>query len=293
MKKIIHILSALLILSSCAIAKKKNKQIPYGAGTYLIETTQGNITVRTFAETPLHSKNFDSLVRAGFYDGLLFHRVIPQFMIQGGDPKSKDAPAGTPLGSGDVGYRVPAEFSEKIYHKRGALAAARDGNPQKASSGCQFYIVQGQVWPESELVIDQYKLNNALGQLMQNPNYAYLQDTLGRLYYSGDMEAYKAKMIALAPTCEKELGISLKKEVSPERLTCYTTTGGSPHLDEEYTVFGKVISGMDVIDKIAAVQVDPRDRPLEDLPMIVTVEEMSKKKITKQYGYQFPESEKK
>ncbi|MBP6455722.1 MAG: peptidylprolyl isomerase [Chitinophagaceae bacterium] len=151
MKKIIHILSALLILSSCAIAKKKNKQIPYGAGTYLIETTQGNITVRTFEETPLHSKNFDSLVRAGFYDGLLFHRVIPQFMIQGGDPKSKDAPAGTPLGSGDVGYRVPAEFSEKIYHKRGALAAARDGNPEKASSGCQFYIVQGKKMSEAEI----------------------------------------------------------------------------------------------------------------------------------------------
>lgn len=249
-----------------------------------------------YDETPKHKENFIKLAKEHYYDSLLFHRVMKDFMIQGGDPNSKIVQPGQPLGTGGPGYTIPSEFNKKYFHEKGALSAARlpdNQNPNKESSGSQFYIVQGQVWPESELVIDQYKLNNALGQLMQNPNYAYLQDTLGQLYYSGDMEAYKAKMIALAPTCEKELGISLKKEVSPERLQSYTTTGGSPHLDEEYTVFGKLISGMDVIDKIAAVQVDPRDRPLEDLPMIVTVEEMSKKKITKLYGYQYPEPSKK
>ncbi len=260
------------------------------------KTKYGDMVAILYDETPKHKENFIKLAKEHYFDSLLFHRVMKDFMIQGGDPNSKIALPGQPLGTGGPGYTIPSEFNDKFFHEKGALSAARlpdNQNQSKESSGSQFYIVQGQVWPESELTIDQNKLNSALGQLMQNPNYAYLQDTLGRLYYSGNMEAYKAKMIELVPTCEKELGVSLKKEVSPEKLKVYTTIGGSPHLDGEYTVFGRVISGLDVIDKIAAIQVDPRDRPVEDLPMIVTVEEISKKKITKQYGYEYPESKKK
>lgn len=260
------------------------------------KTKYGDMVAILYDETPKHKENFIKLAKEHYYDSLLFHRVMEKFMIQGGDPDSKHAQPGQPLGVGSPGYTIPAEFNEKFFHEKGALSAARTPdaqNPEKESSGSQFYIVQGQVWPESELTIDMNKLNNGIRQLMQNPNYVYLQDTLGRLYYSGDMEAYKSKMISLAPVCEKELGISVKKEVSPEKLKTYATLGGSPHLDGEYTVFGKIISGLEVIDKIAAVQVDPRDRPIEDVPMMVTVEEMSKKKITKQYGYQYPETEKK
>lgn len=260
------------------------------------KTKYGDMVAILYDETPKHKENFIKLAKEHYYDSLLFHRVMEKFMIQGGDPDSKHAQPGQPLGVGSPGYTIPAEFNEKFFHVKGALSAARTPdaqNPEKESSGSQFYIVQGQVWPESELTIDMNKLNNGIRQLMQNPNYVYLQDTLGRLYYSGDMEAYKSKMISLAPVCEKELGISVKKEVSPEKLKTYATLGGSPHLDGEYTVFGKIISGLEVIDKIAAVQVDPRDRPIEDVPMMVTVEEMSKKKITKQYGYQYPETEKK
>jgi cyclophilin family peptidyl-prolyl cis-trans isomerase len=281
------LLFASVILTSCA--QKKDYVVTF-------KTKYGDMVAILYDETPKHKENFIKLAKEHYYDSLLFHRVMENFMIQAGDPDSKHAQPGQPLGVGSPGYTIPAEFNEKFIHEKGALSAARipdNQNPKKESSGSQFYIVQGQVWPESELTIDQNKLNNGIRQLMQNPNYAYLQDTLGRLYYAGDMEAYKNKMISLAPVCEKELGISVKKEVSPEKLKVYTTTGGSPHLDGEYTVFGKVISGLDVIDKIAAVEVDQRDRPLENVMLTVTVEEMSKKKITKKYGYQYPEPAKK
>lgn len=261
-----------------------------------IKTKYGDLVAILYDETPKHKENFIKLAKEHYFDSMLFHRVMEKFMIQGGDPDSKHAQPGQPLGVGSPGYTIPSEFNPKFFHDKGSLSAARipdQQNPNKESSGSQFYIVQGQVWPKAELEIDQSKLNSALRQLMQNPNYTYLQDTLTRLYYAGNMDAYKNKMIELVPVCEKELGISLKKEIDPEKLKVYTTIGGSPHLDGEYTVFGKVISGLEVIDKIAAVQVDSRDRPIEDVQMMVTVEEMPKKKITKQYGYQYPEAEKK
>ncbi len=261
-----------------------------------IKTKYGDMVAILYDETPKHKENFIKLVKEHYYDSMLFHRVMQEFMIQAGDPNSKAAKPGEPLGMGGPGYTVPSEFNTKFFHEKGALSAARlpdQQNPNKESSGSQFYIVQGKVWPQSELEIDQNKLNSAIRQLMQNPNYTYLQDTLSQLYYSGNMEAYKNKMLELVPVCEKELGISVKKEIDPEKLKVYTTIGGSPHLDGDYTVFGKVISGLDVIDKIAAVQVDQRDRPIEDVSIIVTVEEISKKKITKQYGYHYPEPEKK
>ena len=186
----------------------------------LLKTTFGDITIALYDDTPAHRDNFHKLVNDKFYDGVLFHRIIKGFMIQGGDPDSKTAKPGQRLGSGDVGYTIPAEFVPAHFHKRGAVCAARMGdnvNPQKASSGCQFYIVDGTVY-------DNDKLN----------------------------------MIA------QRTG----KTFTPEQIQAYTTVGGAPFLDGDYTVFGEVISGMDVVDKIASQQKDGADRPVEDIKII-------------------------
>ena len=186
----------------------------------LLKTTLGDITIALYDDTPAHRDNVHKLVNDKFYDGVLFHRIIKGFMIQGGDPDSKTAKPGQRLGSGDVGYTIPAEFVPAHFHKRGAVCAARMGdnvNPQKASSGCQFYIVDGTVY-------DNDKLN----------------------------------MIA------QRTG----KTFSPEQVQAYTTIGGAPFLDGDYTVFGEVINGMEVVDKIASQQKDGADRPLEDIKII-------------------------
>ena len=190
----------------------------------LITTEFGNMKVKLYNETPQHRDNFIKLAEKGFYDGLLFHRVIKGFMIQGGDPESKNAPASKQLGAGDVGYTIPAEFVyPKYYHKKGALAAARQGdqvNPEKRSSGCQFYIVQGEKWDGNRL-----------------------------------------RMV------EAQSG----KKFTKEQAEVYATVGGTPFLDGEYTVFGEVVEGLDVVDKIAGVACGPMDRPVTDVKMKMTV----------------------
>jgi len=188
-----------------------------------IETTQGNIVVKLYNETPKHRDNFIKLVKEGAFNDLLFHRVIKEFMIQGGDPNSRGAKPGQMLGDGGLGYTIPAEFVPSLYHKKGALAAARQGdqvNPAKESSSCQFYIVQGKVWNPREL-----------------------------------------NMI------EQRYG----KKFTPEQVEAYTTLGGTPFLDGDYTVFGEVVEGLDVIDKIAAVPCGPMDRPVEDVKMKMSI----------------------
>ena len=183
-------------------------------------TSQGKITLRLYDETPLHRDNFLKLVENHTYDGLLFHRVIKNFMVQAGDPNSRNAKPGQPLGDGTLGYTVPAEFRPNLIHKRGALCAARQGdqvNPKKASSATQFYIVQGQVWDDKAL----------------------------------DM-------------MEQRFG----KKFTGEQRKVYTTVGGTPHLDGDYTVFGEVVDGMDVVNKIADVVCDRMDRPVEDVKII-------------------------
>lgn len=251
-----------------------------------------------YDETPKHKANFVKLAKEHYFDSILFHRVIAGFMIQGGDPNSKKAKPGEALGMGGPGYTVDAEFNPKFFHEKGALSAARLGdgqNPTKASSGSQFYIVQGTIIPESnmeELKIDQMKLGMAFRQFMQNPANKPMIDSLNQVYMTGDMEAYKKKLFAIVPRIEKETNTKIMRDVSAEKIKAYTTNGGAPHLDGEYTVFGKVIKGLEVIDKIAAVQKDGGDRPVEDIRMFVTVEELSKKKITKLYGYVYPEVKK-
>ena len=287
MNKIISffMLSIFTLITSCA--QKKDYVVT-------IKTSYGDMVAILYDETPKHKANFIKLAKEHYFDSLLFHRVIQGFMIQGGDPQSKKAVSGIPLGSGGPGYTVEAEINAKFYHEKGALSAARlsdQQNPLKASSGSQFYVVQGTVIPQAaidELKIDQAKLNSGMQQILQKIENRPLYDSLSQLYYAGNMEAYKQKIFSLIPRIEKQTGTKITREVSPEKMKAYTTAGGAPHLDGEYTVFGKVIKGLEMIDKIAAVQKDGSDRPVEDIRMTVTVEELSKKKITKMYGYQYP-----
>mgnify|MGYP003290175539 CR=1 FL=1 len=203
-------------------AQTADKQDSNNEPTYYvkIETTFGDMTLKLYNETPLHRDNFLKLVGEGFYDGTLFHRVINGFMIQGGDPDSKNAQPGQPLGSGTLGYRIPAEFRPNLFHKKGALAAARDNNPMKESSACQFYIVQGNVWP-----IERFE----------------------------------------------QLAYQMGKVIPVEHQKVYSTLGGTPFLDQDYTVFGEVVEGLEVIDKIAAVPTGAMDRPVEDVKMKITI----------------------
>jgi peptidyl-prolyl cis-trans isomerase B (cyclophilin B) len=261
-----------------------------------IKTSYGDMVAILYDETPKHKENFIKLAKEHYFDSLLFHRVIEGFMIQGGDPESKKAQPGQRLGNGGPGYTVEAEINPKFFHEKGALSAARlsdQVNPTKASSGSQFYIVQGKVMKEHELKIDPQKFNAALGQFFQNPaNKAHL-DSVMNFQKTGNFQAMEKYLLALKPTVEAQLNTSVDKEVSAELLKAYTTVGGTPMLDNQYTVFGKVIKGLDVLDKIAAVKKDPMDRPLEDVRMTVTVEEMKKSKIEKLYGYKYSEVPKK
>jgi peptidyl-prolyl cis-trans isomerase B (cyclophilin B) len=259
-----------------------------------INTKYGEMVAILYDETPKHKENFLKLAKEHYFDSLLFHRVIQGFMIQGGDPNSRHAKPGEPLGNGGPSYTIDAEFNPNFYHEKGALSAARLGdaqNPTKASSGSQFYIVQGTVLQEAELRLDPVKMNTALQQYFQNPNNKGAYDSVLTYYQNQDMRGYQDYLLKIKPRVEKETGIIAEKEVSPEKLKAYTTIGGAPHLDGGYTVFGKGIKGLEVIDQIAAQPVSD-ERPVEDIRMMVTVEEMSKKKIEKEFGYKYPEKKK-
>ncbi|OYU97290.1 MAG: peptidylprolyl isomerase [Bacteroidetes bacterium B1(2017)] len=236
-----------------------------------ISTSYGVMVVRLYNETPLHRDNFIKLVKQGFYDSLLFHRVIKSFMIQGGDPVSKTADSNAMLGSGDVGYKIPAEINDKLYHKRGALAAARDNNPQKMSSGCQFYIVQGKTYTgkEMEAIINNRNLTNKQGILYSMYQTDTVQAALSALQNLGDQDRIRKFMDELAVVADKEY----KKQypnaetVNMNQVQTYMEFGGAPHLDGGYTVFGELEKGWEVLDKIAAAETRPGDRPVKDIRM--------------------------
>lgn len=241
----------------------------------LIETSLGNIKVRLYNETPKHRDNFLKLVDKHFYDSLLFHRVINSFMIQGGDPDSKYAPPGKMLGEGDVGYTIPAEFNQKYFHKRGVLAAARNGdemNPEQASSGCQFYITQGKVFTDSLLTQIEKRVTGmkAYNNVVRNKDNKILFDK----YIQFQKQGISDSIFAVKRKIDQLTAIENEKitpyKFSAEQRKAYTTIGGTPHLDGSYTVFGEVIEGMEVVDKIAAVSRDRTDRPKEDIRMKIT-----------------------
>lgn len=287
MKKLKSLLIFLALFSFLATgcAQKKDQLVT-------IKTRFGDMVAILYDATPKHKANFLKLVKEHYYDSLLFHRVMEGFMIQGGDPDSRHAAKGQRLGNGGPGYTIDAEFNPKLFHEKGALSAARlsdQMNPQKASSGSQFYIVQGTKHTEEEITLDPQKLGNALQQFFQKAENKVYFDSVNAFFRSGDQAGYEAYMKRLTPVVEKQLGVSLQKDVSPEMIKAYTTVGGAPHLDGQYTVFGKVISGLEVIDKIAAQPTDQYNRPIEDIRMVITVEEMPRRKIEKQYGYTYPE----
>jgi cyclophilin family peptidyl-prolyl cis-trans isomerase len=280
------LIAALFILCSLTGCTQKKDYV------VTIKTDFGDMVAILYDETPKHKENFIKLVKEHYYDSLLFHRIIEGFMIQGGDPESKKAKAGQRLGNGGPGYTVEAEINPKFFHEKGALSAARLGdqmNPAKASSGSQFYIVQGKKMSEHEIKIDQQKFGSAMQQFFQNPENQVYRDSIAKLYQSRDFKAYEAYILSLKPIVESQLGISTDKQVSPELVKAYTTLGGTPSLDGQYTVFGKVIKGLEVIDKIATQPKDGADRPVTDVRMKITVEELPKSKIKKLYGYTYPD----
>lgn len=257
-------------LVACKPGQKKNNM---EKETKLkIETTAGDIVVKLYDETPKHRDNFIKLAENGTFEGLLFHRVIKDFMIQGGDTESKDAPKGKMLGTGDVGYTLPAEIVyPKLFHKRGALSAARqsnDVNPKKESSGSQFFIVTGKVYNDSTLLsmehqMNQLKLNNAFNALAQK----HMKE-IYKLRKAGDQEGLMNLQDSLIAQAEAQVAKEPEFKFTPEQVKAYTTVGGTPHLDGEYTVFGEVVEGMDVVDKIQQVKTDRNDRPEQDVKIL-------------------------
>lgn len=236
-----------------------------------LKTTLGDIIIGLYKETPKHHDNFVKLVKDGYYDGVLFHRVINQFMIQTGDGDSKTAKPGQMLGTGDPGYTVEAEFVyPKFFHKRGALAAARTAdqvNPERRSSGSQFYIVTGKKYNEQQLLQMERQMDMMNKQSLFQAKAANHRDELKKLMMAKDTAAVEALRQQLIAETEAE---AAKNPVvlTPEQREAYSTIGGTPHLDNQYTVFGEVLEGMDVVAKIESVATDRNDRPSEDIKII-------------------------
>ena len=234
-----------------------------------ISTTLGDIRVRLFDDTPVHRDNFLKHVREGYYDGVLFHRVIKDFMVQTGDPESRNADSTKMLGAGDPGYTLEAEIVyPRHYHKYGALAAARTGdqvNPERRSSGSQFYIVTGNKFSEAQLEQMRLRQLNERRQSFFNSLVRSRSEEIRALQDAGDKEALEALRQALISQTEE----TVKDEPLPEQMVKdYTTIGGTPHLDGQYTVFGEVLSGMDTVEKIQNVATGRADRPIEDVKVL-------------------------
>lgn len=284
------VLLTLSLISSCAQKNNKNDYI------VTIRTSYGAMVAILYDETPKHKENFIKLAREKYFDSLLFHRVIPAFMIQGGDPLSKKAQPGEHLGMGGPDYTIPAEFTTQYFHERGALSAARLGdqqNPTKASSGSQFYVVQGKIFADDELnqleVSMAYNRKNlTLREVLSMPECAPLRQIVIDKQKAGDGE-WLNSFFQQSDTLINKMKVGYEPFVfNPQAKARYKEVGGAPHLDGDYTVFGKVIKGLDVLDKIAALPRDEGDRPTEDVRMFVTVTEMSRAKIEKEYGYIYP-----
>ena len=240
-----------------------------------IQTTLGDITVRLYDETPLHRDNFVKLAKEGYYDGTLFHRVIKDFMIQGGDPDSKGAPAGKMLGVGGPDYTIEAEIKSGLYHKRGALAAARQGdevNPERRSSGSQFYIVWGQVYNEGQLrqfskQMEMQQMQTVFNALAKEHHDEIMQ--MRRERNRAGLQELQEKLAAEAEAQVKAQGAGM----TDEQRAIYSTVGGTPHLDGQYTVFGEVEEGLDIVEMIQQSKTARGDRPVDDIEMRVVVME--------------------
>ena len=262
-----------LVLLACFSCSQPAKEEEKPDPEVEIVTDLGTIVIRLYSETPLHRDNFVKLVSEQFYDSILFHRVIEKFMIQSGDPDSKRAEEGESLGSAELPYTIPAEFHPELFHKRGALGAARDGNPARASSSTQFYIVQGRVYNDSLLNAQQGRVNNwlAMNRVVNHPENEQLLARRDQLREENP-ESDSIQLISdqLSELAKKNLEKNELYEYPQTHQETYKTVGGAAHLDQNYTVFGEVISGMEVVDKIAATVTNDADRPVEDIRILST-----------------------
>lgn len=267
MYKVISVISIILLMSSCTLRDKNHSYVS-------IKTDMGDIVVKLYNDTPRHRDNFLKLVNAGYYDDLLFHRVIKDFMIQGGDPDSRTAVPHQSLGSGGPGYTIPAEFVSTHFHKKGALAAARQGdnvNPDKESSGSQFYIVTGTIFTEGQLAMMEQQLTRRKEEsVFQSLLAAHRQEILQYRREKNQLALAELqdKLVSEVKRIMREDG---PVRFSPEQKTAYTTIGGAPHLDGEYTVFGEVVEGLDVLERIQSVATLDGDRPQNDIKMTMKV----------------------
>jgi cyclophilin family peptidyl-prolyl cis-trans isomerase len=268
MKKLLYLALAVTLVSCQQKLElgKKNRIVE-------IETEYGDIKIKLYDETPLHRDNFIKLAHADYFDGTLFHRVIDGFMIQGGDPDSKAAKAGARLGEGGPGYQIDAEFKPELFHKRGVIAAAREGdavNPQKKSSGSQFYLAQGIKYTHGALDTLLIKLNDRVkNKIFEGVQKKNAQEIM-KHQSEGDMD----KMTKLIDKIQLEVDSVFegsKISFTQAQIKAYTTVGGIPHLDSNYTVFGEVIEGIEFIDSIAKVKRDEYDRPLKDVSMKIKI----------------------
>lgn len=239
-----------------------------------ITTTEGDIIIKLYDQTPQHRDNFIKLVKEGYYNGTLFHRVIKEFMIQGGDPESKGAPAEKQLGSGGPGYTIPAEFIyPQLFHKRGALSAARTGdeiNPHRASSGSQFYIVWGKAYNEGQLrqldgQLEMQALQTAFNRLVSERRADIMQLRRNRDHAALQILQEELQTLAMAEVKAHPVALS------DHQREVYSTVGGTPHLDGQYTVFGEVVEGLETVGKIEQAATGRGDRPLEDIAMTLTL----------------------
>lgn len=270
MKKIPVLLALFLAVQFSCSAQKQ----PTNETRVEIETNYGKMVFKLYNETPLHRDNFVKLINDGYFNDLLFHRVIHHFMIQGGDPDSRHAAPGQRLGSGSPGYTVEAEINPKFFNKKGALAAARQGdqvNPEKRSSGSQFFIVQGEMYRPGQLDSLEVQLNNRRLQTVSQAIFRSNQARLAKLVQEGKRDSVDLLVAGLREQAMKQIQGEAAFRFTAEQREIYTTTGGYPSLDGSYTVFGELIEGFDVLDKIAAAKTDPFDRPETDVKMTVKI----------------------
>jgi peptidylprolyl isomerase len=234
-----------------------------------METTAGKITIRLYDETPIHKANFLKLVRKGFYNGLLFHRVIEDFMIQGGDPLSKNANINTSLGVGGLQYTLAPEINaSQRYHKKGALAAARKGddiNPNKRSSACQFYIVEGKVFSNKELDDIEMQRKRTIESKLIEENFKRDYQRVLKLRNESQLQRSKELEDSINNKVHELMLTNNDYKFTPQQRLDYTTNGGTPYLDGMYTVFGEVIEGLDIVEKISKVKTGIADRPINDI----------------------------
>lgn len=267
----------LLLASSWACGKDKDYLIT-------ISTRHGEIKAILFDDTPEHKKNFIALAESGRFDSTQFHRVINDFMVQGGDVFGKE---GLPAQQWPT---LPAEILPQHVHTKGMIAAARQGdniNPQKRSNGSQFYIVQGRTYEELELTTDFPALQKAVFQYMQLGSGQELKQEYSRLFEEQKFDSLTNLLLSKRDEIASTLKIKLTKDYTPEQIKAYAVVGGTPHLDFEYTVFGQVLTGLEVVDKIAS-EPTTREVPNDPVLMKVTVEKVSRKKIEKEFGYVYP-----